>query len=88
MASQQADRAAELEDPEVRAELDRRVRECERERSVSGRLGSISQATREQARDPGVREQSGSDVQGLWPGAAALRVAAQACRLCFCSTRT
>jgi hypothetical protein len=40
MASQQAERAAKLQDPEVRAELNRRVRECERKRSTGGRLSS------------------------------------------------
>jgi hypothetical protein len=50
-------------------------------------LGSFPQATREQAGDPVVREQSGSGAQGLRLGAAALRVAVQACRLCFCSAR-
>jgi hypothetical protein len=44
MASQQVERAAELQDPEIRAELDRRVRGCEREYSTGGRLGSIPQA--------------------------------------------
>jgi hypothetical protein len=87
MASQQAERAAELQAPEVRAELDRRVRECEWECSAGGRLGSFPQATREQAGDPGVREQSGSGAQELRPGVAVLRMAAQACGLCFSSTR-
>jgi hypothetical protein len=41
MASQQMERAAELQNPEVRAELNRRVRECERKCFASGRLGSI-----------------------------------------------
>jgi hypothetical protein len=40
--SQQVERAAELQDPEVRAELDWRVRGCKRECSTGGRLGSIS----------------------------------------------
>jgi hypothetical protein len=45
MASQQMERTAELQDPEVRAELNRRVRECERKSFASGRLGSIPQAS-------------------------------------------
>jgi hypothetical protein len=45
MASQQVERTAELQHPEVRAELNRRVRECERKHFASGRLGSIPQAS-------------------------------------------
>jgi hypothetical protein len=41
MASQQMKRTAELQDLEVRAELNRRVHECERKCFASGRLGSI-----------------------------------------------
>ncbi|KAL6627385.1 hypothetical protein ACP70R_031111 [Stipagrostis hirtigluma subsp. patula] len=41
MASQQAERAAELQDPEVRAELDRRVRE-EGETVVKAGTGGTS----------------------------------------------
>jgi hypothetical protein len=51
-ASQQVEGTAKLQDPEDRAELNRRVRECERKYYVSGRLGSIQQArvcTRQQA---------------------------------------
>jgi hypothetical protein len=44
MASQQMKRAPELQDPEVRAELNRRVSECERKCFASGQLGSIPQA--------------------------------------------
>jgi hypothetical protein len=46
MASQQVagGKAAELQDPEVRAELNRHVRECERECSTGAWLGSIPQA--------------------------------------------
>jgi hypothetical protein len=44
MVSQQEERPAELQDPEVRAELNWRVRGCERECSTGGRLGSIPQA--------------------------------------------
>jgi hypothetical protein len=45
MASQQMERTAKLQDLEVRAKLNRRVRECERKCFASGRLGSISQAS-------------------------------------------
>jgi hypothetical protein len=38
MASQQVKRATELQNPEVRAESNRRVRECERKCFASGRL--------------------------------------------------
>jgi hypothetical protein len=55
MASQQMERAAELQDPEVRAELNRHVRECERECSAGGRLGSIPQANA-RARQQATRE--------------------------------
>jgi hypothetical protein len=41
MASQQVERTAELQDLEVRAELDRCICGCERECSAGGRLGSI-----------------------------------------------
>jgi hypothetical protein len=41
MASQQMESAAELQDPEVQAELNRHVRECERKCFASGRLDSI-----------------------------------------------
>jgi hypothetical protein len=44
MASQQEERAAELQDPEVRAKLDWRVRGGEWECSTGGRLDSIPQA--------------------------------------------
>jgi hypothetical protein len=44
MASQQLERTAELQDPEVPAELNQRVRECERKCFAGGRLGSIPQA--------------------------------------------
>jgi hypothetical protein len=39
-ASQQVEGTAKLQDPEDRAELNRRARECERERSTGGRLSS------------------------------------------------
>jgi hypothetical protein len=57
MASQQMERAAELHDPEVRAELNRRVRECERKCFVNGRLSSIPQASA-RARQQTTREQA------------------------------
>jgi hypothetical protein len=46
MASQQVAgrKAAELQDTEVRAELNRHVRECERECSTGARLDSIPEA--------------------------------------------
>jgi hypothetical protein len=56
MAAQQVERAAELQDPEVRAELDRCVRGCERECSAGGRLCSIPQACA-RARQQATREQ-------------------------------
>jgi hypothetical protein len=59
MASQQMERTAELQDPEVRAELNRRVRECERKCFASGRLDSIPQASA-RARQQATREQVAS----------------------------
>jgi hypothetical protein len=44
MATQEMERASELQNPEVRAELIRRVRECERKCFASGRLDSFPQA--------------------------------------------
>jgi hypothetical protein len=44
MASQLVEWTAELQDLEVRAELNRHVRECERECSTCARLDSIPQA--------------------------------------------
>jgi hypothetical protein len=79
MVSQQMERAAKLQDPEVRAELNRRVRECERKRSTGGRIGSIPQASaraRQQAtceqvksqeclsRGSSTREQENPEVRG------------------------
>jgi hypothetical protein len=61
MASQQMERAAELQDPEVRAESNRRVREGERKCFASSRLGSIPQA-RAYARQQTTREK----VEGQW----------------------
>jgi hypothetical protein len=40
MASQQMERATELQNPEVRAELNQRVRECEQKCSVGHALSS------------------------------------------------
>jgi hypothetical protein len=39
-ASQQVEGTAKLQDPEVRAELNRCIRECERKRSTGGRHSS------------------------------------------------
>jgi hypothetical protein len=61
MVSQQVERTAELQDPEVRAELDRRIRGCERECSADSRLGSIPQASA-RAKQQATREQ----VEGQW----------------------
>jgi hypothetical protein len=61
MASQQMERAAELLNPEVRAELNRRVRECKRKCFASGRLGLFPQA-RAYARQQITRKQAG----GRW----------------------
>jgi hypothetical protein len=58
MASQQMEKAAELQNPEVRAELNRHVRECERKCFASGWLGSIPQA-RAYARQPTTHMQAG-----------------------------
>jgi hypothetical protein len=48
--------AAELQNPEVRAELNRHVQECERKCSTGGRLGSIPQVCA-RARQRAMREQ-------------------------------
>jgi hypothetical protein len=63
MASQQVagGKAAELQDPEVRAELNRCVRECERKCFASGRLDSFPQA-RAYAKQQTTHEQ----VEGQW----------------------
>jgi hypothetical protein len=55
------ERAAELQNPEVQAELNRRVRECKRKCFASGRLGSIPQASA-RASQQATREQ----VKGQW----------------------
>jgi hypothetical protein len=44
MASQQMERAVELQDSEVRTELNRLIRECERKCFASGQLSSFPQA--------------------------------------------
>jgi hypothetical protein len=61
MASQQVERMAELQNAEVRAELNRRVRECERKCFASVRLGLIPQACAH-VRQQATREQ----VKGQW----------------------
>jgi hypothetical protein len=63
MASQQVagGKAAELRDPKVQAEVNRRIRECERKCFVSGRFGSIQQASA-RARQQATREQ----VKSQW----------------------
>jgi hypothetical protein len=69
MASQQVERAAELQDLEVRAELDWRVCGCERGCSTGGRLGSFPQA-RAYARQKTMRKQAGGRWCGSRTGAA------------------
>jgi hypothetical protein len=81
MASQQMERAVELQNPEVRTELNQRVRECEWKCFASGRLGSFPQ-TRMFARQPTMRMQAGGRWCGSKTGAAALRMAAQVCWQC------
>jgi hypothetical protein len=81
MASQQLERTAKLQDPEVRAELNRRVRGCERECSIGGRLGSFLQV-RACAKQRTTRKQVGSRWCGSRTGVAALRMVAQVCRQC------
>jgi hypothetical protein len=61
IASQQVERAEELQDPKVKADLDSHVCGCERECSTGGRLGSIPQACA-CARQQATREQ----VKGQW----------------------
>jgi hypothetical protein len=79
MASQQVERAAELQDPEVRADLDWRIRGCEREYSTGGWLGLIPQASA-RTRQQTMRKRVGGQWCESRTGAAALRMAAQACR--------
>jgi hypothetical protein len=55
------ERAAELQNPEVQAELNRYVRECERKCFASGWLSSIPQASA-RASQQATREQ----VKGQW----------------------
>jgi hypothetical protein len=75
MASQQVKKATELQNPEVRAESNRRVRECEWKCFASGRLGSIPQACAVQGNRPrasklrasgmrAVQEQCAGDATG------------------------
>jgi hypothetical protein len=83
------ERAAELRNPEVRAELNRRVRECERKYFSSGRLGLIpqasararQQATREQVKGQWCESSTGTvcSVQEMQPGAAILQEATRVC---------
>jgi hypothetical protein len=61
IASQQVERTMELQNLEVRAKLNRRVRKCERKCFASGRLGSIPQVCA-RARQRATREQ----VKGQW----------------------
>jgi hypothetical protein len=89
MASQQVERAAELQDPKVRAELNWCVRGCERKCFASDRLGSIPQACA-RAGQQATREQ----VKGQWcessTGIARRRCdqARRSCRrLCGCADR-
>jgi hypothetical protein len=79
MASQQMKRVAELQDPKIQAELNRRVRECERKCFTSGRLDSFPQA-RAYAKQQTTRKQVGGRWCRSRTGAAALRMAAQVCR--------
>jgi hypothetical protein len=79
MASQQMERAAELQNPEVRAELNWHVRECERKCFANGRLGSFPQA-RAYAKQRTTRKQVGGRWCGSRTGAAAMRMVAQVCR--------
>jgi hypothetical protein len=61
MVTQQVERTTVLQDQEVRAELNRRVHECERKCYTGGRLGSIPQASA-RARQQATREQ----VKSQW----------------------
>jgi hypothetical protein len=68
MASQQVEGTAKLQDLEVRAKLNRRVRECERKCFASGRLDSIQHAracTRQQATREQVKSQGCMSREGL-----------------------
>jgi hypothetical protein len=75
MASQQVERAVELLNPEVRAELNRRVRECEQKCFASGWLGSFPQAsacarqqtTREQVKSHGCVNRGSSTRKQEYP---------------------
>jgi hypothetical protein len=93
MASQQVKRVAELQNPEVRAELNWRIHECERKCFASGRLGSFlqarayarQQATREQVEGQWCESRTGT-VQEMRPGTAVLQEATRVCRMCFSNT--
>jgi hypothetical protein len=68
MASQQVEGTAKLQDLEVRAKLNRCVRECERKCFSSGWLDSIQQAracTRQQATREQVKSQGCVSREGL-----------------------
>jgi hypothetical protein len=89
MASQQVKSATELQNPEVRAESNRCVRECERKCFASSRLGSIPQAGA-RARQQATHEQ----IEGQWcersTGTVCRRCdrARRSCRkLCGCAGR-
>jgi hypothetical protein len=94
MTSQQVEWTAKLQDPEVRAELNRRVRECERMYFASGRLGSIPQAsahakqqtTRKRVKGQWCESRTGT-AQEMRPGMAILQEATRVCRPCFSNTR-
>jgi hypothetical protein len=78
MASQQVEGTAKLQDLEVRAKLNRRVRECERKCFASGRLDSIQQAracTRQQATREQVKSQGCVSREGLAVSRKTLRFA-------------
>jgi hypothetical protein len=81
IVSQQVERAAKLQDPEVRAELNRRIRECERKCFAGGRLGSIPQASA-RARQQATRKQVKSQWCGSSTGTARRRYnqARRSCR--------
>jgi hypothetical protein len=90
MVSQQVERGTVLQNPEVRAELNRRVRECEQKCFASGQLGSIpqvcararQQATREQVEGQWCESRTGT-AQEMRPGVAILQEATRVCRPCF-----
>jgi hypothetical protein len=92
MASQQMERAVELLDPEVRAELNQRVRGCERKCSTGGRLGLFpqawaharQQATREQIQSQECLSRGSSTCEQKNPeGREGISVANQSGPICF-----